>query len=382
MSSKFIKKDIKKVEKKIEKNSDKNIDKKNINIEFNDDESIKYKDDKKDDKKMEKKGFIKKNMKTDKKKLEEKNDQFDQDTIFTLTDVNLSVLDKTYVLSEITKKHAPHTNIQSFQNIPPLQNSQLQHLKSNKSDDIKSVTTSLEKLGISNVKKEATETIYWGDNYEINLFCNNENIMLKDISINRKCSNCHQYPPIGSLMIIVPYKYVSSYIEDYVYAPECINVVKGINVDLSKEDRTKKHDPKTAPKVNYFRRDIPDSKKELYKDRLINEDYFEGSELVCSFPCCFSRGRELSIIDAKYKNSDTLIYRMYKKIFKKLPTNIKPAAHFTTLKEYGGPYTIEEYRKNFEFLSLEDTNQHFSIANKIMNVSSKISVITKHNTKL
>lgn len=324
-------------------------------------------------KKEDKKEFVKKVIKKDKKDV---NTMSDQDTTFTLTDVNISALDKNYVLSEITKKHAPHTN-----NLQSLQNSQ--NLKSNKSDDIKYVTTSLEKLGISTVKKEATETIYWGDNYEINLFCNNENLAsLKDVSINRKCSNCHQYPPTGSLMIIVPYKYVSSYIEDYVYAPECINIVKGINVDVSKEDKTKKHDPKTAPKVNYFRRDIPESKKKQYKDRLIDQDYFEGSELVCSFPCCFARGRELSIIDAKYRYSDTLICRMYKKIFKKLPTNVKPAAHFTTLKEYGGPYTVEEYRKNFEFLSLEESDQHFSMANKIMNISSKISVITRHNTKL
>ena len=282
------------------------------------------------------------------------------DSNFTLKDINQSALDKSYVLSEIAKKCAP---------------------KPIKKDDITDITTSLEKLGISTAKKQTSETIYWGEYYEINMFCTNENGSkpLEEISKNRKCTNCHQLPPKGSLMIIVPYKYVSSYIEDYVYAPECINIVKNINVDLSKEDKakTKKHDPKTAPKVNYFRKDVLESKQQNYQEKLVEKDYFEGTELVCSFPCCLARGIELSASDSKYRNVRMYINWMYKKIFGKLPTNLKPAPHFTSQIEYGGNYTLEEYRNNFNFINIDDSNQTYCIANKIMNINSKIFVQTK-----
>ena len=297
------------------------------------------------------------------KKLDD-NKEKEESLTFTLKDVDTNTLDKNYLLSEISNKYGTiKTN--------------------NNENDVKINTTSLEKLGISNVKKEPIETIYWGDNYEIELFCNN--VKLKP-NVRVRCFNCHQLPIEGSLMLIVPYKYVPSYIEEHVFAPECVNIVKNLNSvkdeNKDKKDKIKtKTDIKNTPKVNYFRKEVYSDETKQYENNsnFIKNDYFEGSELVCSFPCMLSRGRQLSLLDPRYRNVKQFISWMYKRIFGKLPDKLIEAPPFSVLEDYGGPIKLSQYRKDFLFISMTDTNQYFSNPKDIINLSSKIFICSKTN---
>lgn len=276
-----------------------------------------------------------------------------EESTFVLKDINLSALDKNYILPEIVKK---------------------QEREQNQIDDIKSVTTNLEKLGISSNKKNPIETIYWGDHYKIKLFVNNgKNI--EDINSKKKikCSWCHQYPIEGSLMLAVPYKYVTNSINEHVYAPECVNIVKNIKVEPSKEDK-KKIDPKTFPKTNYFKRDLTTQETIDYKnsENIIENDYFETAFPVCSFNCMQSKGYELSKKDIRFKNVKMLISHLYWKIYEHLPEPIQNAPPCDILEEYGGDFTLEEYRKNFKTINIKENNNYFTKAINIIQNSSRL----------
>jgi hypothetical protein len=99
-------------------------------------------------------------------------------------------------------------------------------------------------------------------------------------------------------------------------------------------------------------------------------DYFETEGLFCSIPCvksyiisCLSKN-PLSI---RYSNSLSYLTVMYKKIHNisrniilkenNISNNIpiKSAHPIEILKEYGGSYTIDEYRKTTELLRFDET---------------------------
>lgn len=300
--------------------------------------------------------------------------------------------------------------------------------KKSRDEDTKSFSTSLEKLGIS-IKKKPVDTILWGDHYNVNLIVSrgyNDTKFKLDRKKKIKCTHCHQYPPEGALMLAVPYKYVPHYIEEYVYSPECINIVSSINVDNS---TVKSDGKKNVPKYNLFKRDIP--KTELHKyekentirssnaeekaydeenkndaeeeksedeseseagnkkksekrknrenssgrkkgDKLKKRGYFECVKPVCSFNCMAAKGRELSLIDPKFNNVKTFISHLYMEVFGKLPEKITPAPPFDILEEYGGEYTLEEYRRDFKFINVEESNQYFEKAKNVINYSEQI----------
>jgi hypothetical protein len=368
-----------------------------------------------------------------KKKIIEKDDKLH--STFTLPDINIQNLDRLYVISEITNKQKReikerldhkkliqnnnhlidnyeikpvsaeldttlniiklennprpllgrnflnNENISQPNNVTPsFKGSNFSEIKEKSEDDVKCITTSLEKLGISTIKKEPIETILLGDHYNIKLYVNNGN---KRYELNPhqklKCSWCHQYPQEGTLMLAVPYKFVPSYIEEHVYAPECVNIVENMQVSLAtqisnNEEENKKKDLKSAPKINYFKRDLTSKEKfqNKQKQSIIINDYFETMDLVCNFSCMQSRGIELAIKDPKFKNVKMLITHMYWCIFGKLPEKIISAPHFRTLLEYGGDYTVEEYRKNFKFVELNETNQYYIKAKNIINCSTEL----------
>ena len=415
------------------------------------------------------------------------------DSTFVLSDLNVSSLDRNYVLPEIVRKQEREMHHDSS--------------RGSKCDEgVRGITTSLEKLGISTLKKDPVETVYWGDNYKIQLFINDHTRYELRPDIKIKCTWCHQYPQEGSLMLAVPYKYVSSFIHEHVYAPECVNVVKGIRVETGKAvvtEKTKKTDPRSALKMNYYKRDLSIEEKSTYSsddDRVEQRDYFEATKPVCNFNCvakgtlvmmadgsgipieelktnnkpiiawdpdskalvpakqiaffnqgkkecvelvfsdgrkivctpdhrflsfentwieakdikivesngtngvnrseksiptytltlvrrknvgikttydisvenpynsfvangivvhnCMeSKGRELAIKDNRFRNVKMYIAQLYQRIFGVLPGKITPAGPFEILEEYGGDFTLEEYRRNFMFVPIEPANQ-------------------------
>lgn len=402
------------------------------------------------------------------------------DTIIHLQNINMTELDKEYVLPEIAKK----------------QDRESKKSQTEKAINLKAMTTSLTKLGISSSKKDSSETIVWGDKLNINIFINKTYRQGDDRYIsfllddnNFKCSWCHNFPPEGTRCLAVPIKYTPASVDEQVYNPDCVNIVEDID---AKKSIPKKTTAKNTLKINFFKRNVPSFEKGLYKEeRLSDGEYFESSHPVCSFNCIaegslvnlahgdkipiedlvhntkdvlawdsvnkqiinaqqtaffnqgmkecielkfnntslvctpdhrilktngqwtaakdlikgdivvsvnqsiflsaedagirkvydlgvispyysfmandvmvhncmISKGRELALVDPRYKNCDMLIYYMYEKIFNKLPDEaLIPASSFMILKDYGGDYTLEEYRQAFKFLFIEETKQFY-----------------------
>ncbi len=299
------------------------------------------------------------------------------DASFILRNLNISHLDRSYALPEISRKQ--EREVVDFMRPQKIEE---------ENNDAKGVTTSLERLGISTAKKDPVETIYWGDHYKINLYINEGNGNQYELTHERKikCTWCHQYPPEGSLMLAVPYKFVSNYIHEHVYAPECVNIVTSIDVEPSKSmitEKSKKTDPKSAPKMNYFKRDLTNKDKEAYSStdkRIVINNYFETAKPVCSFNCMESKRREIVERDPRFKNARMHMAHLYQLIFGVLPGKIIPASSYETLKEYGGDHTVEEFRRNFKIITLHDMNQYYTRARSLMN--SSIGIFTAVNNNL
>lgn len=270
------------------------------------------------------------------------------DTTFVLNNLNITEIDKAYVLPEISKKQERDFD----------------------KDEMKSITTSLEKLGISTYKKEPSYNITYGDTYQITLFVNNggQSYDLNE-STRVRCSWCTLFPPENVHMLAVPFKYVPSYTEEYVYSPECVNIVDNIKVEPYKENSSSKKEQKAQkaqPKMNYFRKSISSGeRRKLPNGSYILKEYFETSFPVCSFNCMKSKARELYTKDYRYKDVNMYINWMYKLIYRKYPDDIIPSPPREILKEYGGEFSQDEYRNNFRFISIHDPQQHFSVFKEI-----------------
>jgi hypothetical protein len=321
------------------------------------------------------------------------------DTTFILTNLNFPQLDRLHTLGEIAKKQERNSmagstalailssNDETTKYLglidSELKNSSLipvkavrtskktnstnnESIETNENDQF--LSTSLTKLGISSVRKDPTETIVWGDYYKIKIYVNtlndiNGTLRQTELTSNYrvKCSWCHLFPLPGTLMIGVPYKYVSNYIEEHVYAPECVNVVKQIVVEPTKEEKENKKKDKITLKSNYFKRDLT-SRDMIKRNRdcsnIKHNDYFETIKPACSFNCALSKGKELAFSDGRFRNIEMLLTFMYYKIFDKLPkTKILPAGPCELLQENGGPFTEDEYRKMFQTSFIQSTNQ-------------------------
>jgi hypothetical protein len=89
------------------------------------------------------------------------------------------------------------------------------------------------------------------------------------------------------------------------------------------------------------------------KDLEISNEFFETEGYFCSFPCC-----KAYITDqrnnVKYKDSNSLLSLLYK-IFYGRPPDFPEAPSWKLLKEYGGHYTIEEFRASFGQLEFAET---------------------------
>jgi hypothetical protein len=92
-------------------------------------------------------------------------------------------------------------------------------------------------------------------------------------------------------------------------------------------------------------------------------DYFLTHNIVCSWPCgikFIEDHKHLSL----YRNSKSLFYSMYYKIYK-TELMVDPAHSYECLKEYGGPLTIEKYREMFckcNFIITENIKRPLMVA--------------------
>lgn len=82
-------------------------------------------------------------------------------------------------------------------------------------------------------------------------------------------------------------------------------------------------------------------------------DLFETEGIFCSFPCCkayiTSRGSNV-----KYKDSSSLLSLLYRTFYKREP-DFPEAPSWKLLKDYGGHYTIDEFRASFGQLEFSET---------------------------
>lgn len=100
--------------------------------------------------------------------------------------------------------------------------------------------------------------------------------------------------------------------------------------------------------------ELDSSKIEMMDPKLfkqINSSYYITDGIFCSFNCCLAY-----ILDNNnelYKNSQQLLYKMLEDL--NIQVNvIKPSPHWKTLKSYGGIYSIQDFRNQFNIITVTD----------------------------
>jgi len=297
---------------------------------------------------MSKNSFFRNKKKKDDDKLEDKKDLLD--TSFVLKNINPAKLDRNYSMKDI--QNYPFRNISSS--------------KSNQSD-LKNLTTTLENLGISDKIKEPS-LVFIDNGHEINMYTtfNNSkgdiNRMLLMKNLNYKCWYCKNNIPHDILPISLPIKYYPSYIESIIVDNRQINQIKNLEYRVSDKIPVITND---NDKIFYDKRYLTVNEREEYeskpntdKSKLIKNEYFDGEGIFCSFNCMLGYYYDNQTKNVRYKDTPSLIYLLYYYLYGKYPDKLKKASSWKLLKEFGGDQSIEEFRKNFSFVSYTDMNQY------------------------
>ena len=87
---------------------------------------------------------------------------------------------------------------------------------------------------------------------------------------------------------------------------------------------------------------------------LARQDKFEAEGVFCSFNCIKAYIREYPL--NKYSESGGLLCMLYYKIFNKRIrlSDIIPAPNWRLLMSFGGPLSIEEFRKSFQTIEFRE----------------------------
>ncbi len=91
-----------------------------------------------------------------------------------------------------------------------------------------------------------------------------------------------------------------------------------------------------------------------------HEEFFIMDGIFCSFNCCLAYIED-SYTENIYKDSSSLLYCLYQKIFEGANIEdviLKPAPHWRLLRSYGGNMSIEEFRKSFKTVEYIDLDDH------------------------
>jgi hypothetical protein len=230
---------------------------------------------------------------------------------FILTNINITETDIKYSIYEPASTQSQNifkvdNNTETTQFVTTIQELQnISHIQSN-IDDTNIITM------IDSIKKSQIERTFcfW-------------------------CRNAFDGRPIGC-----PIRYVSSKIHK-----KCIS-------DISKESYVINQSITEKSCMSYTPKD----------NELISHGYYETDGVFCTFNCCLA-WIEDNYHDPLYKNSSSLLLKLYTDIFK--PTKIVkifPAPSWRLLVDYGGTLSIENFRKSFnEYYYQQQTTQVKSV---------------------
>jgi hypothetical protein len=226
----------------------------------------------------------------------------DENTI-TLKNINIDELNNQYNLKDITETiqkedSTPKFNIVDEQAVKKVSKFKERITTKKNTSDVNTLTSSLEKLGISNKEIIPTET-FFKDNTDrdIKMISHGTNEYITK-TCKAHCWWCRHSVPDGWHALGMPIK---------------------------------------------------------LKDKIKMEFLCEG--IFCSFNCMIAHCHTLTH-DTRYRECGLLIMMLYREIFGKTlyMRQIIPAASWKHLREYGGKLTIDEFRNSFNKIQFIERN--------------------------
>ena len=109
---------------------------------------------------------------------------------------------------------------------------------------------------------------------------------------------------------------------------------------------------------------ILEMKKDSYDITPVETEYYLTDGIFCSFNCIIAFVKDQAH-DAFYNESKMLTYTMYREVVGKSASKIKGAPHWRLLKMFGGPFTIDDFRKLFNLFEYEECSFHMKTLSKI-----------------
>jgi len=221
---------------------------------------------------------------------------------FVLTKINIEKVEKKYCLSNISND-----------------------------DYIPEHATKIEELS-SNCK--SNEIMSFLDESKISRKCNISFIDFKNK--NYKCfwdknplpENCY---PLGCPIKYIPNRVYKNYISEI--TKEKYTISENITEQRCFEIKFKK-----------------DKKFEIEEN-----DVYETDGIFCSFNCCIAYINDMeNKQNPMYKNSESLLLKIYYDIFGNNLNDMIPAPHWRTLNDFGGQLSIEDFRNNFNKIEYVD----------------------------
>jgi len=243
-----------------------------------------------------KESLFKKRKDEDKEDTKELKDQ--KSTTIILENINRVKLEKTHVTNE-------DILMSSLRNSP----------KSKKMTKIKDIfNKSLDKEFSVKEKKNYIREV---DHITFYLSMNGEMVNMRDLEEKPiRCFHCHML--MNSIPLSVPIKYHETL--KYTSGKKTNRFFEDIDNDMVYVDKCY-------------------SKKDKEHPAAVKKDFFECIGAVCSFECAVSHSKmRINCGDGRFKNSYTLIAKMYYMIHKKVMPYIqaKPMFCYELLEEYGG----------------------------------------------
>jgi len=235
------------------------------------------------------------------KKSSKEKSSSEKSTKFVLEKIDITKLEKNHVMSE-------DMLMSSLRNSP----------KSKMTTKIKDIFKNSEKEFAVKEKKDHIKEF---ENIRFYISMNGNMLEKRDFENKPiKCFHCHK--SLDCVPLTVPIKYHESTIESYM-----IRSNKIFESDEGNEENKIKIVTKCF------------GKKDKEHPNAIKRDYFEGIGVVCSFECALTHAKmRLFCGDARFKDSYTLIAKMYYMVYKKYMPVLKQRPYFCyeLLEEYGG----------------------------------------------
>lgn len=245
--------------------------------------------------------FFGKSKKTTKKKT-------DNEFTFTLSNIDVAKIDKDFNMERMKEFGCDITS---------------------KNNIIFDEGTSLEKLGISSLKREPIVTVISKDKKKIHTY-----LSLIDIVSGKKIPEETNIPCHGCRR-----KFKSQ--------------PMGIPIDFHPSYYVSKNDSTKIKRLTIKEREKLENDK---NNSIVVMDYFDTEGIVCSFNCMISCIEESP--SPIYKKTPYLISMMYRMIFGKYPDQkIIKAPSWKMREEYGGPLSDDEFERSLQTIQFSDTHQ-------------------------